>query len=226
MALFDGWDWGNIINGGAKILGALESNDANDQARALAQGNQEQNAAETRAARERAVARLTPAIEAGAPATQYFRQVMAQDPTRLTQSQNITLADTTRRANRSIPTALRGNGRAVSASINDTINRTQGRMIDQNTARADTAAGRLASSGDAARSQAANADMNAATALTNINNRGTEDVAGSAVQNAENNSSAMGALAAIFANANKNDGRASEYDPTTGGAMSRNERRV
>lgn len=226
MALFDGWDWGSIISGGTKILGALESNDANNEARQLAQGNQAQNAAELRAARERAVGRLDPAIEAGAPATQYFRRVMAQDPTRLTPSQTITLADTTRRANRSIPTALRGNGRAVSASINDTINRAQGRMIDQNTSRADAAAGRLASSGDAARSQAANAEMNAATGLVNINNRGTEDVAGAGIQNAENTGSAMGALAAIFANANKNEGRASEYDPTTGTAMSRNERRV
>lgn len=203
MALFDSFDWSKLIPAAASIFGANQAKDSADQAAQIAQNNATQSRADIVAANNKAVGMLQPQIDSGAPATEYFRTVMAQNPNTLTPAQQISLRDTTLAANRGTPTALRGSGRAVSAMINDTVDRAKAGMVQTNQARSDAAAGRLKSTGDQSLGQAAGITAGQGGQEVNINNTGADASGNAALVGGSAQNDALGNIAAYFANTQK-----------------------
>lgn len=219
MAFFDGWDWGKIASGiGQSIVpavatyyGARKVADANQQAAELAAANATANRGVITAANDRAIGFLQPQIDAAAPATDYLRTVMAQNPMQLTPQQEIELADRSRAAVTATPTGLRGSGRYLTASINDVQNRGRAGMIASNQARTDNAATTLASRGAGAATGAANLAANSGTQMVGVNNTGT-DAAGNAITaTADSNNASLQNIGSFFANAIKDADRESRY---------------
>ena len=219
MAFFDGWDWGKIASGiGQSIVpavatyyGARKVADANQQAAQLAQENAAANRGVVTAANERAIGFLQPQIDAAAPAQDYLRTVMAQNPMTLSPQQEIELADRRRAAVTATPSGLRGSGRYLTASINDVQNRGRAGMIAGNQARTDAAANTLAARGAGAATGAANLASNTGTQMVGVNNAGT-DAAGNAITaTADSNNAALQNIGSFFANAMKDADRESRY---------------
>ena len=234
MAFFDGWQWDKIAAGiGQSIVpavatyyGAKKVADANQQAAELAAANANanrgvvaNNTAAITAANDKAISFLQPQIDAAAPATDYLRTVMAQNPMQLTPQQETELADRRRAAVTATPTGLRGSGRYLTASINDVNNRGKAGMITTNQARTDNAASTLAARGAGAATGAANLASNTGTQiagqgtqLVGVNNAGT-DAAGNAVTaTADSNNAALQNIGSFFANAMKDADRNSRYE--------------
>jgi len=211
MASFDGWDWGKIAGGVAQSIvpavatyyGANKVADANQQAANLAAANAAANRGVVTAANDKAISFLQPQIDAAAPAQDYLRTVMAQNPYQLNPQQEIDLADRRRAAVTATPTGLRESGRYLTASINDVQNRGRAGMIAQNTARTDAAANTLAARGAGASTGAANLASNTGTQMVGVNNAGT-DAAGNAITaTADSNNASLQNIGSFFANAMK-----------------------
>ncbi len=200
---FSGLDWGSVVKAGADILGAMNTRDAAQDAAGIAQRNADTNRAVVQQNNDRAVGMLQPRIDAGQGGAAYFRNVMAKPPTQLTPQQQIRLRDARMQNNRSLPTALRGSGRATSAALFDANNRAQAGMVQENQGRSDAAAGRLISSGDAATSTAANITSGQGGQMVNINNTAADTQANAGLVSADAGNTAVGNIASYFANAEK-----------------------
>lgn len=220
MAFFDGWDWGKIAGGVAQSIvpavstyyGAKKVADANQQAAELAAANATANRGVVTAANDRAIGFLQPQIDAAAPATDYLRTVMAQNPNVLTPQQEIQLADTRRQMVTQTPSGLRGSGRFLTAAVDNVNNRGRAGMVATNTARTDNAASTLAARGGAAATGAANLASNTGTQMVGVNNAGT-DAAGNAITaTADSNNASLQNIGSFFANAMKDADRSSRYE--------------
>lgn len=220
MSFFSDWDWSKIASGiGQSIVpavatyyGASKVADANQQAANLAAANATANRGVITAANDKAIGFLQPQIDAAAPATDYLRTVMAQNPNQLTPQQEIQLADTRRQMVTSTPSGLRGSGRFLTAAVDNVNNRGRAGMIATNQARTDNAANTLAARGAGAATGAANLASNTGTQMVGVNNAGT-DAAGNAVTaTADSNNAALQNIGSFFANAMKDADRSSRYD--------------
>jgi hypothetical protein len=213
---------GSLVGAAASLGGALIGSKANkDAARTVSQSQAQ--AAQTAAdaylrgaeimaeGNKQAQARLQPLADTSAPAINYLRTVMAQDPATLTPSQETLRADLTRRANTQLASSgLRGSGRAVTASINDVDRRFRDDAYDQNLHRADQAAGKLAGTytstlGDIAdidrrtSEGRAQAVQRGGDAFAGATRAGGEAAAGADVANANQWGSAMGMISSLLA---------------------------
>ncbi|MDP2620590.1 MAG: hypothetical protein Q8P46_10515 [Hyphomicrobiales bacterium] len=219
MGFFDGWDWNGIANGIARsapaaisnFVGASQVASANQRAAQMAADNAAANRAVLTSANTTAQGYLQPQIAAGAPAADYLRTVMAQNPNELTPQQEIQLADTRRQAVTATPSGLRGSGRYLTASINDVNNRGRAGMVAANTGRADAAANTLASRGAGAATGAANLASNLGTQVANVNTTGADAGANAITTTADSNNAALQNIGSFFANAVKDADRESRY---------------
>lgn len=219
MGFFDGWQWDKIAGGiGSSIpqavatyYGASKVADANQQAAQLAQENAVANRGVITAANDRAIGFLQPQIDAAAPAQDYLRTVMAQNPNQLTPQQSIELADRGRAAVTATPTGLRGSGRYLTASVNDVQNRGRAGMIAQNLARTDNAANTLAARGAGASTGAANLASNTGTQMAQVNQTGSDAQANAITATADYNNASLQNIGSFFANAMKDADRESRY---------------
>lgn len=142
-------DWGRVIVGGTGQVMADRANrraagTVNQAADASIQAQREA-AALANARLERVYRDAQPALQSG---TSHFRQIVAQDPNRLTPSDTIALEDAKRTLIRS--PVFRTSGRATSAGIADIDRRVRGAALERNTGRQDRAAGQLMNRGAAA----------------------------------------------------------------------------
>uniref|UniRef100_A0A6M3IS15 Uncharacterized protein n=1 Tax=viral metagenome TaxID=1070528 RepID=A0A6M3IS15_9ZZZZ len=220
MAFFDDWDWGKLASGIGKTIvpavtgyyGAKNVADANRQAAEIAQANAAANRGVITAANDRAIGFLQPQTDAAAPAQDYLRTVMAQNPNQLTPQQQIDLTDRGRAVVTNTPSGLRGSGRYLTASINDVQNRGKAGMIDANTRRSDTAASTLAARGAGASTGAANLSANAGSQITGVNTLGADAGANALTSTAASNAQTLGDLGSYFAQAMKDADRGSRYN--------------
>ena len=219
MSFFSDWDWSKIAQGVAQsapavissYVGARQIANANQRAAQIAADNAAANRATLTAANTTAQGYLAPQIAAGAPAADYLRTVMAQNPNELTPQQEIQLADTRRQAVTATPSGLRGSGRYLTASINDVNNRGRAGMVATNTGRADAAANTLASRGAGAATGAANLAANLGTQVANVNTTGADAGANAITATADSNNAALQNIGSFFANAVKDADRESRY---------------
>jgi hypothetical protein len=223
MGLFDGWDWEKIATGfGAGLvnaapaivaggISAYNSSRANTQAADIAARTRDANVAATSAANDRAIQTLSPMVANAQPAQDYLRSVMATNPYALTPQQDQEMKDRMLLANRSLPSAFRGSGRATSAVLNDTMNRGRAGMIDQNMRRSDAAAGSLNSSGTSATNNIASIQAGAGRQVAGFNDDAGTNQANALTATADSNNSAIASIASYFANASKDNEREGRY---------------
>lgn len=204
-----------LISGGTMLYGSKLASDANSRAAASAlQGQREANAAIIQG-NNLAQERFNQAQQQTAPGTTYLRSLVSADPNVLSPSQQRQL-DTLRRTTGAqlAASGLRGAGRAVTKSIRDVESDYTSRAIDSNRARSDMAAGNLSGQYFNAGNNSANASVNTGNAIGQgaLNTAGT--VANADIATAATQGQTLGAVASIFANANKEEERKSKYNTT------------
>lgn len=223
MGYFDGWDWGGMLESFGKgaaaavpaavagIIGQSGVRRANNQAAQISADNRNANVAAVTAANANAMRTLQPIASGGQPASDYLRSVMAINPNELTPSQKIEMDDRMLKANRSMPSAFRGSGRATSAMLTDVLNRGRAGMIDANTRRVDSAANSLHGAGNQAQIGIANIQAGTGRQVAGFNDAAANDQANLITGTADSGNAVMANVASYFANADKDSEKESRY---------------
>lgn len=233
MALFDDIDWGAIgkraISSAAEaipaaVVGAVSASRARKANTAAAEQANQARLQGIRAIQAGNDAARAEIVRFGdrmnvnaAPANAHLRDVIAVNPTALTDQQQIELADAQRTWNARMGAnpSINGSGRGTVAMHNDLTNRTKARMLAENRARQDAAARTLAGTGNAAAGTVA-------TSLANLNTQGAKATAdgladmGTTAANATTdteavNQSALSAISSVIASASERDRREQRY---------------
>lgn len=162
MAIFDDFDWGDVVKSVAPIIpaavsgyiGARNAADANRQAADAIRTGQEQGVRSIQLSNADAINSIQQGNaearntltglqqrvgEIAGPGTSHLRGILAVNPAMLTPAQQVELGDAQRTWGNQIQRQA-GSGRAMVAMQNDLTNRTKARMIDENRRRADSAA--------------------------------------------------------------------------------------
>jgi hypothetical protein len=219
MPIFENWDWNSILRSAVGSIpaaisgfyGARQVARANRAAAEIAARNQAANIAEIRQANERAAAMLRPLADVGTPGIEYMHSIMARSPYQFSPAQQIELEDRRRAAIEMIPPSLRGAGRFRTAAINDVLNRARAGMIAENQARQDRAAQALAGTGTGALSNIASFVAGQGPQIARENTAAAEAMANALTGTAASNATTMGQIASFFANAMRDNERASRY---------------
>lgn len=200
------------LSGAAANKGNAKAAEINEEMRDKARTAITTAGTEARGYQQPMLARGTEMLDTGAD---YIRTVAARDPYVLTPQQKLDLADRARTTLRGINPGLRGSGRFTTAAINDVVNRGKAGMIASNQARGDTAGTQMFSTGANMTTRAADNLTNVATGegkdLANIETGYGTNAGNAAIAQGAVNSSTIGAIGSVFADAMKGD-RSGRYD--------------
>lgn len=204
--------WESVSQNAVPMLSAWWSgnqvNNANADAARLAQEGKGSAFRAIQAGQADSMARYDAIAAQGQPGNAYLRTVMAQDPTKLTPQQQLTLAEQQRQQANILNTGpLRGSGRAITASLNNGAAKTQGDMIARNTGRADDAARVLSGQGQQASMQAAGVPLQVGQAMGQGEMQASNAAANAGLASAGVNASTLAGITAM-ANRQQSDEQA------------------
>lgn len=197
----------------AVIAGAVIANSGNVEAARIEQQAIADQTAELRAGRDAAQRRFDQIKEQTAPAQDFLRRQVIQDPTRLTPFQENQLEDIRRRTREGLATSgLRGAGRAEVAAFQKVEGDARARLIDENRGLANTAARTLSGQFSTAATNAANLDFKTAEAIADTNVARGQSAGGLRVAQSTIRGQAIGDVTGLIANELKAQGRKSRFD--------------
>lgn len=215
-----------LINVGARIWGANEAQDANDQAAQTYADAADRGLEEYRIGADLARDQLNLARRqyqdmqrTAQPGVQYLQHLTAEDPYLMTPNQQTAIQDASREADASLAASgLRGAGRATTEAIKQVQSDLRANFIDQNQRRSDAAASGLAgpyfSAGSgAASTTAAGANIplrTGAVAADTYTDVGANN-ANATTANGLINGQMIGSIGSIFANDVNDRQRESRY---------------
>lgn len=246
-------DWlTGLLAGGAFLIGNNLTRKANDraaqtvaastdratqvqvQANQAAQQQLQEAQKKVEAAGQQTQQKLDVLAGQGQPGIDYLRTLTVTNPYSLNPQQQLQLEDARRVAVNSMPSGLRGSGRAVTASVRRVEEGTRGDMIASNQRRSDSAANVLAGMGNNAAMQSAQVPVQTAGQSANIIGQGANitsqtgrtiadntmtgatTLANADVASANSSASTLGAIASIFANDSKERARDERYKKLSG----------
>lgn len=197
---------------GASVLGATYlTTKANTAAADKVAAASAQAAQVTQAATDRANDRADALLQAGAPGISRLSQIMREDPSRLSTSQQSRVDDMRRgQENFLAVTGLKGAGRAAVEAVRAREDATVNSFMDANRAKQDAATSQLSNIAVGASGSMSQNDLSQASTLANLGTNAASTQAQAGIANADQYGSALGAIGSLIAGDNKRNSRYSD----------------